>query len=116
MARLLRRGTLAGIATATQFAGSAGATETRIATLPQGCESQSSIVTDGATCVANEFGTSLGFRASQITPVGTFESYATVSGQSSNAFTPERLIASAPDLTYASLHELRAALASLTPA
>lgn len=29
---------------------------------------------------------------------------------------PERLIASAPDLTYASLHELRAALASLTPA
>lgn len=85
---------LAGIATVTLGAGSAIAADVRPAAQSQPCESAPLVETDGARCVTDEFGTSLGFRASHVTPLGTFETSATLSDQVSNAFTPERLIAS----------------------
>ncbi len=94
MAHLIRRWTLAGVATAALGAGSASATEIRPAAQSQTCESAPLVEADGTRCVTDEFGTSLGFRASHVTPVGTFETTATISGQASNAFTPERLTAS----------------------
>jgi len=93
MAHSIRCWTLAGIATATLGAGSAIATEVRTAAQSQPCESAPLVEADGARCVTDEFGTSLGFRASHVTSVGTIETSATLSGQASNAFTPERLIA-----------------------
>ena len=94
MARLLRRRILAGVAAAALGAGSAGATEMRQADLPQACDAASLNDADGARCVTDDSGTRLGFRASQALSVGTIETFATLSGQASNAFTPDRLTAS----------------------
>ena len=94
MARSLGRWTLAGIATAAFGAGCAGATETRQAALPVVCDPAPQTGADGARCVTDDDGTSLGFSASQVTQLGTIETFMTFSGQASNAFTPERLIAS----------------------
>jgi len=94
MTRSLRRWTLAGVATAALGAGCAGATETRQAALPVVCDPAPQAGADGARCVTDDNGTTLGFRASRVTRLGTIETFMTFSGQASNAFTPERLIAS----------------------
>lgn len=94
MARSLRRWTVAGVATAAFGAGCAGATETRFAAMPLRCDPALLAESDGARCVTDDHGTSLGFRASHVTRMGTIETFATFSGQASNAFTPERLVAS----------------------
>ena len=93
MARLLRFRILTGAAAALG-AGNAGATEMRQTALPQTCDAASLNDADGARCVTDDSGTSLGFRASQALSVGTIETFATLSGQANNAFTPDRLTAS----------------------
>ena len=93
MARSFRRWTLAGIATVAFGAGCAGAIGTRQVALPVVCDPGPQAVADGARCVTDDDGTSLGFRASQVTRLGTIDTFMTFSGQANNAFTSERLIA-----------------------
>lgn len=94
MARSHRRWTVLGVAAAAFGAGCAGATEIRQSALPLVCDVAPLVESDGARCTTDDAGTTLGFRASQVTQLGTIETFATFSGQASNAFTPERLIAS----------------------
>lgn len=51
---------------------------------------------DGAYCLAGDSGTSLGFRSSLLTAIGTVETFAAISGQSSTSLTPARLVATDP--------------------
>lgn len=91
MARVARRCILTGIAIAALGAGGAAATELRPAST---CDTKPLTSGDGTRCVTDDHGTTLGFRASQPLAIGTIETFATFSGQATNAFTPERLIAS----------------------
>lgn len=94
MAPSLCRWTLTGIATAALGTGCADAAEIRHDAPPAVCGPAALVEADGARCVTDDNGTSLGFRASHVTRRGTIETFATFSGQASNAFTPDRLIAS----------------------
>lgn len=58
------------------------------------CVSQSPQPGEGARCMVDDRGTSLGFRSTQAVALGTIETFATFSGQADNAFTPDRLTAS----------------------
>lgn len=94
MARVPRRYVLPGIAIAALGASGAAATELRQAPSAPSCDAVPLASGDGAGCVTDEHGTTLGFRASQPLAIGTIETFATFSGQATNAFTPDRLIAS----------------------
>ena len=58
------------------------------------CDSTAPTKAEGTHCFTDENGTRLGFRSSLPTTIGTIETFATISGRSSNAFTPDRLTAS----------------------
>lgn len=94
MARPLRYLMVAGAATAALGAGRAGATEAGPATPVESCVSTPLVETDGTRCEANDAGTTVGFRATHDVSFGTIETSASLSNQSSNAFTADRLVAS----------------------
>lgn len=96
MARVNHRSILAGAAIAALGAGGAAAAEAHPPKPAPPCTSTALALAqgDGINCMVDDNGTSLGFRMSQPLALGTIETFATFAGQSTNAFTPDRLIAS----------------------
>ena len=92
MKRALHLGLSLGAAAVSLAASPVQATEQR--SLADLCEGVTLSESDGPQCVSDDGGTALGFKTSQVTPLGTIETSATIASQASNALTPERLIAS----------------------